>query len=69
MKKLFNLHKQMYDHTITMFQKQERTMNQMQSQIKQVKSITEKLESVIEGKQKSEWWEVKYNYIHVICIF
>ncbi|CAG8697529.1 8462_t:CDS:2 [Rhizophagus irregularis] len=27
MKKLFDLHKQMYDHTIAMFQKQEKTMN------------------------------------------
>lgn len=34
------------------------TMNQMQSQIKQTKSIIEKLECVIEGKKKSEWWEV-----------
>ncbi|GET65202.1 uncharacterized protein OCT59_007956 [Rhizophagus irregularis] len=32
MKKLFDLHKQMYDHTIAMFQKQEKTTNQMQSQ-------------------------------------
>ncbi|PKB92104.1 hypothetical protein RhiirA5_446020 [Rhizophagus irregularis] len=38
MKKLFDLHKQMYDHTIAIFQKQEKTMNQMQSQIKQIKS-------------------------------
>ena len=63
MKKLFDLHEQMYDHTMAMFQKQEKTMNQMQSQIKQIKSITEKLESTLEGKKKSEWWEVQY----IVC--
>ncbi|CAB5184102.1 unnamed protein product [Rhizophagus irregularis] len=57
MKKLFDLHKQMYDHTIAIFQKQEKTMNQMQSQIKQIKSTVEKLKCVIEGKKKTEWWE------------
>ncbi|PKB95651.1 hypothetical protein RhiirA5_436317 [Rhizophagus irregularis] len=38
MKNLFDFCKQMYDHTVTMFQKQEKTMNQMQSQFKQTKS-------------------------------
>jgi hypothetical protein len=51
---------------MAMFQKQEKSMNQMQTQIKQIKSITEKLESIVEGKKKSEWWEV---YIFVKHIF
>ena len=45
----------MYDHTMAEFQKQEKTINQMQSQIKQIKSITEKMGSIMEGKKKSEW--------------
>ena len=63
MKMLFDLHKQMYNQTMTMFQKQEKNMYQIQMQIKQTnKSITEKLESIVEGKKKSEWWEV-YTFV------
>lgn len=58
---------------MAMFQKQERTINQMQTQVKQIKSITEKLESIIEGKKKSEWWEVytfvKHIFLCSILIF
>jgi hypothetical protein len=43
-------------------------MNQMQTQVKQIKSITEKLESIIEGKKKSEWWEV-YTFVKHIFVF
>ncbi|PKY50621.1 hypothetical protein RhiirA4_446456 [Rhizophagus irregularis] len=56
-KRLFDLHEKMFDQTMIMFQKQEKSMSQIQTQIKQIRSITEKLESNIEGKKKSEWWE------------
>jgi hypothetical protein len=68
MKRLFDLHEKMYDQTMAMFQKQEKTMNQMQTQVKQIKSITEKLESIIEEKKKSEWWEV-YTFVKHIFVF
>jgi hypothetical protein len=51
-----------------MLQKQEKSINQMQIQVKQIKSITEKLESTIEGKKKSEWWEV-YTFVKHIFMF
>ncbi|GES93713.1 hypothetical protein GLOIN_2v1488122 [Rhizophagus clarus] len=58
MKMLFDLHEQTYNQTMAMFQKQEKNMVQIQTQIKQInKSIIEKLESITEGKKKSEWWE------------
>ncbi|CAG8754286.1 13170_t:CDS:2, partial [Rhizophagus irregularis] len=63
---LFDLHEKTHDQTMAMFQKQERTINQMQTQVKQIKSITEKLESIIEGKKKSEWWEVG-SYCYSYC--
>jgi hypothetical protein len=69
MKKLFDLHEQMYDRTMAMFQKQEKIMNQLQTQVKQIKSIIEKLESTIEGKKKSEWWEVQYISCNLYNIF
>ncbi|GBB90397.1 hypothetical protein RclHR1_17340002 [Rhizophagus clarus] len=63
MKMLFDLHEQAYNQTMAMFQKQEKNMVQIQTQIKQInKSITEKLESITEGKKKSEWWEVSSYY-------
>ena len=55
MKMLFDLHEQTYNQTMAMFQKQEKNMVQIQTQIKQInKSIIEKLESITEGKKKSE---------------
>ncbi|GBC21644.2 hypothetical protein GLOIN_2v1488122 [Rhizophagus irregularis DAOM 181602=DAOM 197198] len=70
---LFDLHEKTHDQTMAMFQKQERTINQMQTQVKQIKSITEKLESIIEGKKKSEWWEqfVEYGVKEIIndCLY
>jgi hypothetical protein len=63
----------MFDQTMIMFQKQEKSMSQIQTQIKQIRSITEKLESNIEGKKKSEWWEVcifvKYFFISIFNFY
>ncbi|CAB4485272.1 hypothetical protein RhiirA1_402581 [Rhizophagus irregularis] len=40
-KRLFDLHEKMFDQTMIMFQKQEKSMSQIQTQIKQIRSITE----------------------------
>ena len=53
---LFDFHKQMYNDTMTAFQKQEKTISQIQSQIK---TMAEKLDNIGE-KKRLEWWEVLY---------
>ncbi|RGB32942.1 hypothetical protein C1646_762257 [Rhizophagus diaphanus] len=45
---LFDFCKKIYDHTVAIFQKQEKTTNQMQLQIKQTKFVIVKLECVKE---------------------
>ncbi len=66
MKRLFDLHKQMHNYNIKMFQKQEKTMYQIQSQIKIIAENLENNGDGKDGKKKSEsWWEVR---LFVICI-
>ena len=39
------------------------------SQIKQIKSMTEKMGSVIEGKKKSEWWKVYMCNLYFLSLY
>jgi hypothetical protein len=68
LKKLLDLHEQVYNQTVTICQKQEKMEKIIGKLSSQVKDMSEKLGNVGE-KNKLEWWEVCINYYNLYLIF